>query len=246
MPSKSKNEAKRGPEKSEEWWACETNERHKGAKTLFDRKFRSQRGRNAHARHVQHFLLASRSSKAASSGHHACAFWAEILKLGHQSANKHQAPCQFCKNLRAQFTGMHRDLCSCCDSRGFRHAVPQGCPPRANCASQDRFSRNLSAGLAPLGTCGVVARQEQHMSSFPNPRHTACAPPRHPNRPGARLPRARTSQRETLAVHSRGAVPRCVRRAHRGKKASARRDPSPRAACTLPLTLRGWAGRRSV
>ena len=56
VPSKSKNEAKGGPEKSEEWWACATNERHRRAETLLDRKFRRQRGQNPHARQAQHLL----------------------------------------------------------------------------------------------------------------------------------------------------------------------------------------------
>ena len=38
----------------------------------------------------------------------------------------------------------------------------------------------------------------------PQPRHTACAPPRQPNRPGARHPRARISQRNKLDSRRRG------------------------------------------
>ena len=175
MPSKSKNEAKRGPEKLEEWWACATNERNRGAETLFDRKFRRQRGRNPHARHVQYLLWQPGvrgptpvSTKRALSGLKP-RNWASL------SANTHQAPCSCEKNQCNPSIGNHRHLCSRWNDRGFRRGRPTGVSTSGESGFAEYFTRAHAIGPAPLGTYGGLIRDGGGMRSLS--RHSALSEP---------------------------------------------------------------------
>ena len=146
VPSKLKNEAKRGPEKSEEWWACATNERHRGAETLFDRNFRRQRGQNPHARHVQYLLWQPGvrspppvSNKRALSG----------LKPRHWASRARihtRRPVPAKKISAAHQLGTIGIFEAAGTTEASAAAVPQGCQLRAS-----RGSPNISHVHTQLG-----------------------------------------------------------------------------------------------
>ena len=86
--------------------------------------------------------------------------------------------------------------------------LPPGRPTGVSTSGESRVA-GLFLTQPGRGTCfagyvrGACGAGTAHVKP-PQPRHTSCAPHQHPNMPGARPPRARTSQRKTLEVHRRG------------------------------------------
>ena len=182
----------------------------------------------------QSIVLAATSSNPASSEDEARAFWAETPKC---VPAEHQTTPGALLLLQQLARSTNQDASTFFPSLEQTRLPPERPTVVPTCGESQVpaiFQTRPQRGTGSAGHVRQACGAETEHVKPPLLRHTACAPPRQPTRPGARHPRARTSQRNTLDSRRSGRCGGNVRRARRAEIPFAWPHPSPRAALTLP------------